>query len=107
MKKILRTFSGNEWLLENDEAENVIAVKKKGVKAFLQLRCGAYVDTSAIESIGGVPVIAHSASGKPLSKDGRWFVEDGKRVYVENFAGIQYLPDPKYTALVKNDKLLK
>ncbi len=100
--KILRTFSGQEFVLEDDEAENIIKVKNTGNgKAFIGLRCGAYVDAAAIESISEIPLIPFSRDGHRLSKDGRSFVRDGQRVYVEDLEGIQYLPDPKYKNIAK------
>ena len=94
--KILKLFSGQEYILKDDEAINVVSIKQSNNKAFLKLRCGAYVDTSAIESISDIPLIPHSRDGYPLSKDGRSFIRDGNRIYVEDFSAIQYLPDPKY-----------
>src|SRR3990167_615240 len=95
--RIMKTFSGQEFILEDDEADNIVKIKQSSSKAFLGLRLGSYVDTSAIESITGIPIIAVSSGGYPLSKDGKSFMREGRRIYVENFDGIKYVPDPKYT----------
>lgn len=101
--KILKTWSGQEYILQDEEADNIVKIKNSpSKKAFLQLRCGAYVDISAIESISGVPLIAHSQEGQPLSKDGRSYIRDSIRIYVEDFDSIQYLPDPKYRNIPTN-----
>jgi len=100
--KILTTFGGREFILEDDEAENIIIVKNSPTgKAFLELRCGAFVDTSAIESITDIPLIPYSADGYPLSKDGRSFIKEGVRIWIENFDGIKYLPDSKYKRIAE------
>lgn len=98
--KLLKTFSGQEFVLEDEEAENVVKIKSADKKAFLELRCGSFVDTSAIETIGEIPLIAYSSSGCPLSKDGRSYMREGSRVWVEDFGGIIYKPDPKYKKML-------
>ena len=94
--KLLKTFSNQEFVIDDDEVRIIIEIKNKDKKAFLELRCGAFVDTAAIESITDIPLRAFSASGYPLSRDGKSFMRDGQRVYVEDLDSIQYLPDPKY-----------
>src|SRR3990167_8970405 len=94
--KLLKTFSNQEFIIGDDEVKIIIEIKNKDKKAFLELRCGAFVDTAAIESISDIPLRAFSESGYPLSRDGKSFVRDGQRVYVEDLDSIRYLPDPKY-----------
>jgi len=108
--KILRTFSGKEFILEDDEAENVIAVKNSGKKAFLQLRSGEYVDTSAIEAITKIPLIPVWNNGRFLSKDGRSFIRDGTRIYIERIEtfkdNVLFEEDPRYTELHSWNKII-
>ena len=74
--KVLRTFSGQEFIIANEEQENILQIKNSGKKAFIELRCGSFVDSAAIESISDIPLVAFSGGGYRLSKDGLWFMEN-------------------------------
>ncbi len=115
--KILNLFSGKEFILESDEAENIIKIKNNGAgKAFLELRCGAYIDTSAIERITDVPLTAFREGdgvrySHYLSKDsnGNYFyqLDDGKRKYVE-LDEVVFVKNPEYEKLINaQNKQLK
>ena|SRR3990167_11332929 len=94
--KIIKIIGG-EFVLEDDEAENVEkTVLVSGGKGFMKLRCGAFINITAIQVIMDIPLIAYSQGGYPLEKNGRSFIRDGVRVMVEDLDTIQYLPDPKY-----------
>ena len=104
--KILTLFSGKEFILEDEEIRVILLAKNSGNKAFLELRCGAFVDTAAIESITDVPLIPFFGGDRDrgshhLSRDGNgnYFYEyGGKRVYIE-IADVEFLEDPKYKEL--------
>jgi hypothetical protein len=53
--KLIKTFSRSEFVVEDDEAENIKTVLKSGQKTFIELRCGDVLNISAIESVGGIP----------------------------------------------------
>ena len=53
--KLIKTFSRSEFVVEDDEADNIKAILQSGQKAFIQLRCGDLLNTAAIESIGAIP----------------------------------------------------
>ena len=53
--KLIKTFSRSEFVVADDEADNIKALLTSGQKAFIELRCGDLLNTSAIESIGGLP----------------------------------------------------
>ncbi len=107
--KILRTFSGHEFIVEDDEAKNIVILKNTGKKSFVELRCGDFIDISAIESIVNPPLIP-MIHGYPVEKDGRTFIRDGDRIKIENLENIYYSEDPKYKKLMElsqQRKLLK
>ncbi len=94
--KLLRTFD-DEFVIADEEMIVIDqAISAGDGSKLLKLRCGAYVNTSSIKSITDIPTIAYSQGGYPLNKDGRSFMRDGQKVYVEDLRTIQYLPDPKY-----------
>ena len=99
--KVLKKYGGKEYMLDDDEAQHIVKVKNSGKKAFIQLRSGNYVDTPAIESLDNPPLVAVSAEGYPLSKDGNSFIRNGQRVYVEDRDGIHYVEDPRYQKLAE------
>lgn len=101
--KLLNTFSKKEILIEDDEAENIKKSILQG-RGFIELRLGDFINISSIESITEIPVIAFSQGGYQMSKDGRSFMRDGQRVYVDDLSTIQYLPDPKYKEQFKQLK---
>jgi len=108
--KILTMFGGKEFLLEEDEANNIIigiGESSKG-KTFLALRCGAFINTSAIESITDIPLIPFFGGDRErqshyLSKDsnGNYFYQyEGKRINIE-IDKVEFLEDPKYKELAE------
>ena len=106
--KILTIFSGKEFIIEDEEIKVIIIAKQSGNKAFLELRCGAFVDTSAIESITDIPLIPFFGGDKDrmshyLLKDGNgnYFYEyEGKRRYI-SLEEVEFLEDPKYQELIE------
>lgn len=101
--KILRTFSGQEYVLADDEAENVVRLKEeKQVKAFIALRNGAHVDSSAIESVGPVPLVP-TRNGRVINRLG-FYMEGGHKINVEDWTTVVYLPDPKYARQADAEK---
>jgi len=95
--KNLRTFSGQEYMISEEEVETLVKIKNSGEgRAFVRLRNGTYLDTSAIESIGDIPLVPMAHGMYPLSKDGRSYIREGRRVYIEDASHIRWLPDPKY-----------
>lgn len=100
----MRTFSGQEYVLADDEAERVIQVKNEpNIKAFIALRNGAHVDKAAIESVGPVPLVP-MRNGYVVNKLG-FYVQDGNRIHVEDWGLVKYAPDPKYAAMAAAEKI--
>ena len=100
--KLLKVFSGDEYIVEDDEALNIVAIKNTpNSKAMIQLRCGAFVATSAIASISNPPLLGMAHGQYPLSKDGRSYMRDGQRVYLESYNHVEYIPDPLYVQKAK------
>lgn len=102
--KIVKTFS-REFVVYNDEAENIKNVLKRGQKEFIELRSGDLINPSMVESISE-PETEAFWGGYPLSKDGKSFMREGKRIFLEpqNFEEIIYKAHSKYK--IKSNKLL-
>ncbi len=98
--KIIKMFSKSEFLVEDDEAENVAANYGKG--GLILLRSGNYISTAGIESIAD-PETVPFWKDYLLEKGGRSFIRDGQRINLEaqNFKEIEYKPHPKYEAMRK------
>lgn len=94
--KIVKTFS-KEFIVNNDEAENIKTVLRNGRKEFIELRNGDLINPSMVEMISE-PETEAFWDGYPLSKDGKSFMRDGERIYLEphNFKEIEYRLHPKY-----------
>ena len=105
--KILTTFSGKEYILEDNEAENIKEIFKPN--ELISLRNGEAVNTSAIESIGSPELVPYWKEYL-LDKSGKSFIRDGRRIFLEtqDFENIEYKLSPKYKAmeLAQNIKLL-
>jgi len=96
--KIIKTTSRLEFVVENDEAENI--VKAFGKQNLVQLRSGAYLNPSTISAIIDPPKIPYWG-GYRVNSDGRSFFREGVRVYLDqkHIEEIKYLDDPKYSNL--------
>lgn len=94
--KIVKTFS-KEFVVHDDEAENIKNVLRSGGKEFIELRNGDLINPSMVEMISE-PETEAFWGGYPLSKDGKSFMRDGERIYLEshNFKEIEYHLHPKY-----------
>jgi hypothetical protein len=93
--KIIKTIGRLEFVVEDDEAENI--VKAFGTQTLVRLRSGAYLNPSTIAAVIDPPKIPYWG-GYKINEDGKSFFRDGKRVYLEpeNYQEIKYLEDPKY-----------
>lgn len=98
--KIIKLFSGLEFLVENDEAENVARNYK--AKTLLRLKSGDYIASSGIEAITEVEIVPYW-NGYLLEKSARSFMREGQRINLtaENFSEVEYKPHPKYEAMKK------
>lgn len=98
--KIIKMFSKSEFLVEDNEADNV--AKSYGNGGLIQLRSGDYISTSGIESISD-PELMPYWNGYLLEKSGNSFMRDGQRIFLEtqNYKEIEYKPHPKYKAMKK------
>ena len=96
--KIIKLFSGLEFLVEDNEAENV--AKNYKSKTLLRLKSGDYIASSGIEAITEQDLVPYW-DGYILEKSGRSFMRDGQRIFLEtkDFKEIEYKPHPKYEAM--------
>ena len=102
--KIIKTFSGLEFIVEEDEAENIASVF--GKNSMVKLRSSEWINTKSIEAIANIDNIP-TWNGHLLSKNGDSFIREGKRVYLEkeNYKEIEYTPHPRYVEMKKQFKL--
>jgi hypothetical protein len=100
--KIIKTTNRLEFVVENDEAENVISAF--GKQSIVLLRSGAYLNPSTIAAIIDPPKIAYWA-GYRVCDDGKSIFRDGVKTYLEprHLDEIEYRDDPKYL----NSKLIE
>ena len=98
--KIIKLFSGLEFLVENDEAENVARNYK--AKTLLRLKSGDYIASSGIEAITELELVLFW-NEYLLEKSGRSFMRGGQRINLtaENFSEVEYKPHPKYEVMKK------
>lgn len=105
--RIINTFSGNEFYISEEEEAQIIKIKSiNDGKAFIKLRDGSYLDTSAIESITGVPEVLMAHGRYPLNADGKSYMREGDKIQIEDWSHVVSLPDPKYKK-IEQSKLLK
>ncbi len=98
--KIITLFSGKEYLVEDEEANEV--AKHYNSNALLRLKSGARINPKGIESVDD-PITVPYWQGYILEKSGRSFIRDGQRINLEtkDFKKIEYKPHPKYEAMKK------
>ena len=105
--KIIRTFTGKEFIVENDEAENIKNLKKDDKEGFVDLRNGDFLNLDRIESISNPDKIAYIGTCMGfmlISKDGKSFVNsEGVRVYLKpgDFQDIKFIEHPIYEQELK------
>ena len=92
MTKIIKTFTGREFIIENDEAENIkkAMINKKDKNEFVELRSGDLLNLDRIENISNPKKIAYIdvCDGIAiLNPDGISFNRDGNRIYLKNRGG--------------------
>lgn len=101
MTKIIKTFTGREFIIENDEAENIKEAieNKKDKNEFVELRSGDLLNLDRIENISNPKKIAYinTCSGIAiLNPDGISFNKDGNRIYLkpQDFEDIKFIEHP-------------
>src|SRR3990167_4959121 len=93
--RLIKTWSKDEYVLEDDEAQNLENLLVSGKTGFIKLRTGELINVASIEVLKG-PALVARYKGYPVLKDGLHFVEGGERVLINNPELIEYVPDPKY-----------
>jgi len=95
--KIIKTYS-SEHIINDREVDTI--VRNSNSNNLLLLDSGEYVRPKAIIAITDPELIPYW-NGYPLSGDGRSFVRNGERIYLqpENFKEVEYRPHPKYEAI--------
>jgi hypothetical protein len=99
--KIITMFSKREYVVADDEAENV--AKNSNGDGLLRLRSGDYISPKAIESISE-PKQVKMYKGYFVEKDGMSYIRDGEKIRIEHPENIELAPDPKY---IEPTKLLQ
>lgn len=104
--KIIKLIGGKEYVLADQEYE----VFKQLVKQnkLIELSNGDLVNSSSIAHCGEPDTLPHWQSW-PLDREGKYFMRNGSRIYLEshNFAEVEQLPDPKYKTLARVKLRLK
>lgn len=103
--KILKTFSKDEYILEEEDALNLETLLVSGKTGFVKLRTGELINIASIEALKG-PALVPRYKGYPVLKDGIHFVEDGVKMMMIDPDKIEYVVDTKYKKLLRQ-KLLK
>lgn len=100
--KIIKTYS-SEHIINDSELKKILECNSSDV--LLLLDSGEYIRPKSIIAITE-PETEAFWNGYPLSKDGKSFMRDGQRVYLDpaNFKEIEYKPHSKYK--IKSNKLL-
>lgn len=99
--KVIQLVSGREYILSDEEADYAKKVYMAGAPA-IELTNGDVIARHNISLIGE-PDKKPQWHGYPLNKDGRSFMRDGQRIYLErdSFGEIEYVDDPKYLTMPK------
>jgi len=98
--KVLRTFNNNEYLVKEDEAENIMKVVNAGNVKMIKLRSGDYISSSGIMEICEPPKIMQY-KGYTVNKSGTKFLRDGEWIDIQYPENIEYIEDPKYKENLK------
>ena len=101
----IKTMDGQEYLLDDEQAENV----KKAIltSSFLQLQNGDMINTKSVSKVGSLDKVKHWG-GYVLRKDGRSFLRDGDIIWLDGNEEIEEIDDPKYKLMpIINLKQLK
>jgi len=95
-------FGGREHLSQDDEAENVRKMWHSDSSRPINLRDGSTISPKGIAEIGDPETIPYR-DGYPLNKDGRSYMRDGVRVYLEpkSYDEIKYKLHPKYKKMIE------
>jgi len=99
--KIIQLISGREYLIEDEECEYIKSLIKQD-KKLIGLSNGDVINLSSI-SVMGEPEEVPYWDGYQLNKDGKSFMENGRRVYLDaqHLEQIEYFTNPKYQAMPK------
>ena len=108
--KQLNTFEAKKYPLQDDEARNIKKVINRQDVKFVDLRSGDTIAVSSIVSITKVEIEKYW-QGNLLSKGGKSFMRDGRRLFLEkkDFSKIEERPifsedDLKFKVLNKSTK---
>lgn len=91
--KILHTFK-REYILEDDEAENIVNVLENKSNGFIKLRNGSMINIASISEISDIPKVARYKGYDVVN--GRWYYRDGDKIHIDCPEDIEYIDDPKY-----------
>ena len=103
--KIVKLISGKEYCISDDEFENLKLVLRKG--KLIELSNGDIINPISV-SHAGEPDKVSFWEDYPLDKEGRYFMREGRRIYLEerNFGEVVSRLAPEYLTM-SEVKLLK
>ncbi|MEK6878580.1 MAG: hypothetical protein AABY22_03180 [Nanoarchaeota archaeon] len=98
--KIIRTFSGYEFVVSDNDAGIIASSFDSG--KLVALKTGEIINPKSIELIGDPELIA-VWKGYTLDKNMRYFMRDNQKVYLEpkHYEEIKYESHPKYQLIKK------
>lgn len=102
--KQLNLIKGPSYLVEDSEAKNIENNLLHGVK-FIKLRNGTLVNAHVIASVGDVET-RKTYLGYDVLSDGRSFMRDGKRVFIDR-AGWDLIEEVPVLEVKESFKKLK
>ena len=106
--KIIRTFSGREFIIADDEAKNIKRAidNKNDRNSFVELRSGDALNLDRIENISEPKKIAYISTCDGialLNPDGISFNREGNKIYLKpsDFEDIKFITHPLYEQELK------
>jgi hypothetical protein len=91
-------MGGSEHIVPEEEAE--IVAQHFGTGELMALSDNGKINTSCIAAIDEIPLVGFYKD-YIVNKDGRTYTRDGEKITIEHPENIEYLPDPKYEAIVE------
>lgn len=96
--KVIQLINSREYMVEDDEAEYIKGLLSTGKVQFINLTNGTMINISSISVIGDLEK-EKVWEGYILDRDGRWFVRDGQRIYLEGNEKIEERTHRKYASM--------
>ncbi len=102
--KIIKTFSGSEFMVPDKEAEMI--ARMFGSEKLLRLSTGEFINTKAIESVREPELVGYYGD-HILDKEMRYFYRDGERIYLDGSEKPKLDLSPRYKLMKERYKELR